>query len=211
MIDSSGGRRVPDAAGTEIIVAVGTEMIGAAKSGRDARAPVSYRNMIDSSAVFDASGRYRYRLSRQWAKGGESVAFVMLNPSTADHEHNDPTIRRCIGLAQLWGFSALHVVNLFALRATEPATLRRARNPVGRQNNSYIEATVEEANQIVLAWGNHGQLRERNSEVLDLLSGYDLFCLGCNLSGQPKHPLYVPRNSSLFHFRNNNTGTSAGA
>src|ERR1700722_10081597 len=126
--------------------------------------------MIASSAIFDTSGRYRYRLSRQWRKDGDTVAFIMLNPSTADHEHNDPTIRRCIGLAKLWGFSALNVVNLFALRATAPTTLQKARNPIGRQNNSYIRTTVEEADRIVLAWGNHGQLRERDREVLDLLS-----------------------------------------
>ena len=162
--------------------------------------------MIDSSAIFDASGRYRYSLKRRWMEKGDTVTFIMLNPSTADHEYNDPTIRRCIGLAQLWGFSSLNVVNLFALRATEPAQLAKAKYPIGRENNLYIRANVEEADQIIIAWGNHGNLLERDRQVLELLSGYNLFCLGCNQSGQPKHPLYMPKQSSPLHFKNYSAG-----
>ncbi len=157
-------------------------------------------SLIGSSAVFDRTGKYRYSLHRHWSIGAGSVTFIMLNPSTADHEHNDPTIRRCIGLAHAWGFNTLNVVNLFALRATEPAELKKARSPVGGQNNLHIASNVEHADQIVIAWGNHGQFRGRDKAVLELLSGYNLLCLGRNLCGQPKHPLYVSRNSRLIRF-----------
>ena len=145
-----------------------------------------------SGAVFDASGRYRYRLWRRWADG-EVVLFVMLNPSTADARRDDPTIRRCGGFARAWGFAAMTVVNLFALRATDPARLRRARDPVGRDNDRHILAAAAGASALVLAWGAHGALGGRDREVRALLTGHRPECLGVTRAGQPRHPLYLPR------------------
>jgi hypothetical protein len=50
----------------------------------------------------------------------------MLNPSTADAEVEDPTIRRCIGYSHAWGFAGIVVINLFvfsmlANRGARPA------------------------------------------------------------------------------------------
>jgi hypothetical protein len=145
-----------------------------------------------AEALFDPSGRYRYRLSRRWAGGGRAIAFVMLNPSTADAERDDPTIRRCSGFARAWGFSAMTVVNLFALRATDPARLRRARDPVGRDNDEHIAAAAAACDALVLAWGAHGALGGRDRDVLALLRGCRPACLGVTRSGQPRHPLYLP-------------------
>ncbi|MGH9551149.1 MAG: DUF1643 domain-containing protein, partial [Terriglobales bacterium] len=93
---------------------------------------------MEAKAVFDRSGKYRYTLSRCWNSDLERIVFLMLNPSTADAEVTDPTIRSCLGFARELGFGALEVVNLFAYRATEPAALKRARSPVGRENDRYI-------------------------------------------------------------------------
>jgi hypothetical protein len=84
----------------------------------------------DRGATLSDCGRYRYRLWRRWADG-PTVLFVMLNPSTADADVDDPTIRRCIGFARSWGAGALEVVNLYAWRATQPAELKAAVGPVG--------------------------------------------------------------------------------
>lgn len=143
--------------------------------------------------MFDARGRYRYRLWRRWRASGPVVAFVMLNPSTADAERDDPTIRRCTGFARAWGFAAMTVVNLFALRATDPARLRRARDPVGPDNDRHIAAAAAGSDAVVLAWGNHGALGGRDRAVLDLLAGSRPSCLGVTGSGQPRHPLYLRR------------------
>lgn len=145
-----------------------------------------------AGALFDRSGRYRYRLWRRWAAGGAAVAFVMLNPSTADAAHDDPTIRRCGGFARAWGFAAMVVVNLFALRATDPARLRRARDPVGRDNDHHIAAAAAGCDHLVLAWGAHGALGGRDRAVLALLAGRRPSCLGLTRAGQPRHPLYLP-------------------
>ena len=89
-------------------------------------------------AVLSDCGTYRYRLWRKWGCGSP-LLFVMLNPSTADAEVDDATIRRCLGFADAHGFGELEVVNLYAYRATDPADLKRAGYPVGPDNDAHIE------------------------------------------------------------------------
>ena len=146
-----------------------------------------------AGAVFDPSKRYRYGLWRRWAECGPVVAFVMLNPSTADARCDDPTIRRCGGFARAWGFAAMAVVNLFGLRATDPVRLRRAHDPVGRDNDRHILAAAARSDALVLAWGNGGGLGGRDRAVRALLTGHQSDCLGLTRAGQPRHPLYLPR------------------
>ncbi len=159
---------------------------------------------LKNGAVFDRSGRYRYKLWRQWDDALPHTAFLMLNPSKADAEKNDQTIRTCIGMAARFGFGSLEVVNLFAFCATYPEELRAAKNPVGKLNDRYIVDAVSKADRIILAWGNHGDILGRSKEVLDLLSPYrlNLVCLGTTKSGQPRHPLYVPATTLLRPYFN---------
>lgn len=149
-------------------------------------------------ASFDPTGRYRYGLGRRWS-GAPELAIVMLNPSQADAQADDPTIRRCTGLAQDWGFGAIAVVNLFAYRSPHPRMLRQVDSPVGPQNDVALAEAAHRAEQILLAWGNWGSLMERDRAVLALLAPYQskFYCLGRNRTGQPRHPLYVPRRAAL--------------
>src|SRR5689334_16488446 len=78
--------------------------------------------VVRKAASISECGRYRYSLHRWWG-AGERLYFVMLNPSTADAEVDDPTIRRCMGFARTLGFDGIGVVNLYAFRATKPADL----------------------------------------------------------------------------------------
>ena len=120
---------------------------------------LSKATVESGGAVFDPTGAYRYTLTRSWPDGRGRVAFVLLNPSTADSERNDPTIRRCIGFARHWGFGALEVVNLFAYRTPHPAALRMAPDPVGRDNDRHLLAAFGRAELLVTAWGVHGAWR----------------------------------------------------
>lgn len=144
-----------------------------------------------SDALID--GPYRYRLSRKWAEG-DRICFVMLNPSTADASEDDPTIRRCIGFAKALGAGSLEVVNLFALRATDPAELRKHPMPVGPQNMTHLMNAAFEAQMVICAWGAHAFARSRAIAVLDTLRGSGLkpMCLRQTKSGAPSHPLYLP-------------------
>src|SRR4051812_49823510 len=94
---------------------------------------------LEDNAVISACGAYRYVLTRQVGGGVRRATFIMLNPSTADASNDDPTIRRCIGFAQRWGCGQLAVLNLFAYRATDPADLKRASEPVGPENREWFD------------------------------------------------------------------------
>jgi len=151
------------------------------------------------SASFSRDGRYRYRLHRRWAHGPR-VAWVMLNPSTADATHDDPTIRRCIGFSQRWGFGALTVVNLFAWRATSPDALRRVDDPVGPRTAATLREVTSAVDGVVAAWGNvHPDLAAR-VEALRASLPAAAWCLGLTSRGEPRHPLYVPGNTRPIPF-----------
>ena len=145
------------------------------------------------SAEFDPTGKYRYTLTRTWERDLGRVVFVMLNPSTADHTINDPTVTRCIGFAINHHFGSLVVLNLFAYRSTEPKELTKVRDPIGKLNNEWIVREVARADLVVAAWGTFLIALERSSKVEEMLHPRTIYCLGTTKDGSPKHPLYVAK------------------
>jgi hypothetical protein len=145
-----------------------------------------------SEAVYSDCERYRYLLTRVWGPGPKAL-FVMLNPSTATEVQNDPTVERCERRARVLGFGAFRVTNIFAFRATDPKVMRAAEDPVGPGNDAAIRDSLDWADQVICAWGNHGVLGARGAKVEAMLrqSGLPLFHLGLTGQGQPRHPLYV--------------------
>jgi hypothetical protein len=144
-------------------------------------------------AVFSDCGRYRYSLTRTGLFGAGTCLFLMLNPSTADAEVDDPTIRRCVGFTAAWGFNRLEVANLFAFRATDPRAMVMAQDPIGPKNDQHLLSAATRADRIVCAWGAHGGHMQRSAIVQRLLAsaGHRLHHLGLTKDGQPKHPLYL--------------------
>lgn len=144
-------------------------------------------------ATISKCGQYRYWLERSWAETGRGfVNFIMLNPSTADAEQDDPTIRKCIGFAQRWGYDGMHVVNLFALRSTNPEALYSHHDPCGPDNDHFIQAGVLSAEKSIIAWGAHGKIMGRAEKVMEMLDPSRTEALAHNEDGSPRHPLYVP-------------------
>ncbi len=156
----------------------------------------------DRGADLSLDGRYRYRLWRSWGPG-RRCAFVMLNPSTADADVDDPTIRRCIGFAKAWGYDGLEVANLFAFRATKPRELYWCDEGIciGPDNDDALVAIANMTHRLVCAWGNHGGLHKRSGVVLELLRRYcDPMALAATKQGQPAHPLYLPADTEPFRW-----------
>ncbi|MBB3541128.1 DUF1643 domain-containing protein [Rhizobium sp. BK399] len=148
-------------------------------------------NFIVSSAVFSRCGCYRYRLERQWDPLKKTVAFLMLNPSTANARDDDPTLRRCITFARSWGFGGLVVGNLFALRSTSPSLIYEHTDPVGPANDRYLRRIGRDYSQIVCAWGRHGAYLGRGSRVFEMLRSSRCCALKLTSNGHPSHPLYI--------------------
>lgn len=161
---------------------------------------------LRSGALISDDQQYRYALWRIWDIGTQPLIIVMLNPSTADAEVDDPTIRRCVGFAKRDGYGGIVVVNLFAFRSPSPADLKTAADPVGPENRATLLALLDEYRtsfgppDALLAWGACGTYGGAHTAMRDLLTGAQVraLCLGTTKDGHPRHPLYVRADAPLI-------------
>lgn len=155
------------------------------------------------SARFSTCGKYRYELHREWADGDGSALVVMLNPSTANANENDPTLARVCSFMRAAGMRRFVVTNLFAFVATYPevlvATARMPFDVVGPENDETIAEHARKARLILVAWGActaAPKLARQRARALCLEGGplarYDLHALRVTSDGAPAHPLYLP-------------------
>lgn len=174
-----------------------------------------------SSASISLCGTYRYRLTREWCELGISetwnwdrdepfaVLFIMLNPSTADGDADDPTIRRCVSFARQWGYERMEVVNLFAARATQPKDLFGMQFPVGDYNEDHVASAIQSAGLVVCAWGNHGAYLAQDRVMLGWLAKHrhtarhEPHVLRFNANKMPAHPLYLRGDAKPVRWRPN--------
>lgn len=115
--------------------------------------------------------------------------IIGLNPSATE---DNATISRCINFARTWGYGGVHVLNLFAYRATQPSEMMRAQEPVGPDNDKWLRKVGKKAGIIVAAWGNDGAFKGRSQVVRTLFPS--IHCIKMNKSGEPAHPLYLKAN-----------------
>jgi len=158
---------------------------------------------FDGTAIISDDGLYRYHLTREWGDSGKSALWIMLNPSTADAQRNDSTVKKCIGFtSRLAGYKRMAIVNLFAFRTTFPHELDKARDPVGRENDSTIIKAACKYDKVICAWGTHGDKFGRAAQVIELLRKANVLplCLGWTKDGFPRHPLMVAYSVSLIPF-----------
>lgn len=149
--------------------------------------------MRGSGAVFSECGKYRYSLSRTWDYDKDIITFCLLNPSTADANKNDPTVERCERRAKALGFGGMIVINIFALRSTNPELLYNHPDPVGEHNDRFIREAIYNSEMVVCGWGKNGALLKRGPKVLEFIKSYNVvpFVLKLNKDKSPVHPLYV--------------------
>jgi hypothetical protein len=163
---------------------------------------------VQKGAKLSADRRYRYGLWRIW-EPGPIMVIVGLNPSKADEDKDDPTIRRCINFARDMEYGGIYMLNLFAYRATAPEEMMRAHYPVGEDNDDHIisvcEQLAKDGNKfktVIAAWGGHGDYMGRDQEVCMMLACFKLMCLGTTKDGQfPRHPLFVSGDTKLQPYK----------
>jgi hypothetical protein len=154
-----------------------------------------------SGAIFSADQRYRYVLWRVWGESARRLVVIGLNPSTADAPADDPTIRRLVAFAKGFRRDGLVMLNLFAFRATRPSLMLAADDPIGPDNDRYLdECTRGMQDIVVVAWGAIGAVRGRDREVAGRLRLCSPMCFGVTKSGQPRHPLYLKADTPLVRF-----------
>ena len=154
----------------------------------------------EAGAVLSDDEGYRYLLWRVWDADEPTLTYVMCNPSTGRGTENDRTLDRCDSFARKEGYGGMVVGNLFALRATNPADLLTADDPVGPENDRFLTAMATEVPTIVAAWGGICQQFDRPDDVVEMLDT-DLYAIAVNADGTPRHPLYASQDTELRRWR----------
>lgn len=155
-----------------------------------------------SFALLSACGRYRYTLTRVLnpnvaREQRRTLLMLGVNPSTADGETDDASIRKMCGFARRWGFDRLQVGNVFGWRATDVRELARAPDPVGPENDEHLDQLIGGADLVVPCWGRQSKvppaLRPRFNVVRTLIQAWErpTACLGRCSDGSPRHPLML--------------------
>lgn len=161
------------------------------------------------TARISADGLYRYELWRDWSGYNTRAAksplvAILLNPSTADGERDDPTNNKLVKYARREGHDGLWMGNVLAYRATDPRWLSSVEDPVGTENYTTLTILICQAHKHVLVgWGTQPHLREKMKPVIEHIKAMakfhnkSLVCLGKNNDGSPKHPLYLRDDAPL--------------
>jgi hypothetical protein len=159
-----------------------------------------WREDIAQDADISDCGQYRYCLSRIWAPDQQFLLFIGLNPSTADKQEDDPTIRRLINFTHDWGYGGFFIGNLFAFRSPQPTDLLKAEDPVGPRNDWHLEQMARRAEKTVFVWGHKGCLQERDTVVKALFP--IAYCIARSKPPReyPRHPLYLSKDCRLQPF-----------
>lgn len=157
--------------------------------------------MIHKSAIYSDCEKYRYELRRVWNHKEKLVCWIMLNPSTADAEHNDPSVQRCMNYTKSWKYGGVIITNLFGLRSTDPKKLWSTNEPIGPGNEEFIINADKEADLTVMAWGIHGLYKNQAQHILNFLRQPHFLSLTRNCC--PRHPLYLKKNLQPQKWYNN--------
>ncbi len=157
-----------------------------------------------NKCIFSPCRRYRYVLDHDdsdlFAIPSTYICFIGLNPSSANEDHLDPTLRRIKAFTTSFGYHRFIMLNLFSLVSTDPKVMIMHPEPVGPENDEHILRVCQGAKLVVACWGSHGKFRNRDQRVLEVLRGIDLKCLGITGNKSPMHPLYLSSESTLRNY-----------
>jgi len=155
-------------------------------------------NQQTKGAIFSDERTRRYMLFRIWDNTKPKVAFIGLNPSTANETEPDPTITRVCNFANSWGYGGVYMLNLFSIISPKPAILKKHPDPIGHLNDSIIKQYTNESETVIFAWGDFQEAKERAETIIKMFPSAKALII--NKSGSPRHPLYVKGNVKPINF-----------
>lgn len=164
------------------------------------RVRLAVDSAVASSALFSSCGRYRSLLTRTWDSKLSPIMFVGMNPSVADLEVDDPTVRKECNLARRWGYGSLIKCNVMDYRATNPKQLLSQSCVSSEQNLPTISQQLQLVDTVVAAWGRLPPVLQPHADAAFALlksSGVKIMCLGRNQDLSPRHPLYLSYSTPL--------------
>ena len=148
-------------------------------------------NMMHNECEFSTDRKYRYTLKHIWDSTKDNIVFIGLNPSTADENKLDPTLRRIRGFASSWGYGSFTMLNAFAFRATNPSDMKSQDDPIGPENNSWIKLVCGSSDISIACWGVNGAFMNRGEQIRRMLD--KLYYIKLTKDGYPSHPLYLKK------------------
>ncbi|RKD75223.1 hypothetical protein ATL39_0921 [Sinobaca qinghaiensis] len=154
------------------------------------------------TVIFDNENQndrtYRYSLKCIWDDQKDIVTFIMLNPSVADADLCDPTLKRCMNFSKSWGYGGMNILNLYALISTNPKGLKLHNDPIGPENDKHLFEALKNTDKIVLACGqSYKGVKNRITNIMSLINDQEIYCIDTTVKNIPKHPLYLKGNSVL--------------
>ena len=150
---------------------------------------------------------YRYILG---TRGENPLICIGINPSTAEPDNLDNTLKSVERIALGNGFDSFIMFNVYAQRATNPDAMEKVYNPLLHREN--LEAfryvlSISKKPAIWAAWGAIIEKRKYLPEcVRDMVAAGQEFgatwhCAGAiTKKGHPHHPLYLRKDEKLKPF-----------
>lgn len=156
-----------------------------------------------SGACFSEDRRFRYALWRRWNQG-RTIAFLLLNPSIANEEQLDNTLRRCQGTAKDLGYAGFEVANVFPLVSTDRSQVIKTPDRDGEigRNHEHISEMLGRCGALVLGFGHEVTRPPLRYVIKDLRKLFERLgkegmpspqALRITEQHLPQHPLYLPK------------------
>jgi len=157
--------------------------------------------------VPDFYTEYRYVLG---TKGKNPLICIGINPSTAEPDNLDPTLKSVERIAQHNGYDSFIMFNVYAQRATRPKDMEKSANATLHKANmeafDYI-LSLSEKPAVWAAWGNIIEQRDYLWDCVEEMiaigeeHGAQWYTAGKrSVKGHPHHPLYLRSTSPLDPF-----------
>ena len=181
---------------------------------------IAYSNNVEVQnirACFSQCGKYRYLLTIPYNSGEqrtEVVSVILKNPSSADEKSADTSVNRIENYVyrNFCRCRELHILNLFAYRATDLEELQKKINQesinsaIGPKNDCFLKISFHSSTYIIVAWGDPGgkinedHYRYRVEQVHQLLQPYS-DKLREVISPYPRHALRWAYEHENIHYQ----------
>lgn len=150
---------------------------------------------------------YRYILG---TKGKNPLICIGINPSTAEPDNLDNTLKSVERIAHGNGFDSFIMFNVYAQRATNPDAMERQCNLTLHQENLKAFRYVLSISKTPTVWAAWGAIIEKRDYLADCVRdmvavgqeyGANWCCAGAiSKKGHPHHPLYLRKDEKIKPF-----------